>query len=83
MNTKARIQQLEKQNPKPHVKMTWKEFIESDGEEAETKAAWIEFIIARKRFIESDGEPYDNKIKAAWTEFIANDAMPTADGVKP
>ena len=44
MTNKQRLAQLEKQKPK--VKMTWKEFIESDAEtwDAETKAAWAEFI---------------------------------------
>jgi len=44
MTTKTRLAQLEKQ--KPQVKTTWKEFIESDGEtwDAETKAAWAEFV---------------------------------------
>lgn len=44
MTNKQRLAQLEKQKPK--VKMTWKEFIESDGKtwDAETKAAWAEFI---------------------------------------
>lgn len=44
MTNKQRLAQLEKQ--KPQVKMTWKEFIESDPKtwDAETKAAWAEFI---------------------------------------